>query len=48
MTTKVTDNLLASTPKLKEFVNFNGTGTPAIRSSMNISSLTDNGVGDIP
>ena len=30
----------------KAWVNFNGTGTPAIRASGNVSSLTDNGVGD--
>jgi len=30
----------------KAWVNFNGTGTVAIRASMNISSITDNGVGD--
>jgi len=28
------------------WVNFNGTGTIAIRSSFNVSSITDNGVGD--
>jgi len=27
-------------------VNFNGTGTVAIRASGNVSSITDNGVGD--
>ncbi len=27
-------------------MNFNGTGTPAIRSSGNVSSITDNGTGD--
>jgi hypothetical protein len=27
-------------------VNFNGTGTVAIRASYNVSSITDNGVGD--
>lgn len=27
------------------FVNFNGTGTVAIRASYNVSSITDNGVG---
>ncbi len=27
-------------------VNFNGTGTPAIRASGNVSSITDNGTGD--
>ena len=30
----------------KAWVNFNGTGTVAIRDSYNISSLTDNGTGD--
>jgi hypothetical protein len=30
----------------KAFVNFNGTGTVAIRASFNVSSITDNGVGD--
>jgi hypothetical protein len=30
----------------KAWVNFNGTGTPAIRSSFNVSSITDNGTGD--
>lgn len=28
------------------WVNFDGTGTPAIRASGNVSSITDNGVGD--
>ena len=30
----------------KAWVNFNGTGTVAIRASSNVSSVTDNGVGD--
>lgn len=30
----------------KAFVNFNGTGVVAIRASYNVSSITDNGVGD--
>lgn len=30
----------------RAFVNFNGTGTVAIRSSGNVSSITDNGTGD--
>ncbi|HEY9817826.1 MAG TPA: hypothetical protein V6D20_18785 [Candidatus Obscuribacterales bacterium] len=30
----------------RAWVNFNGTGTVAIRDSFNISSLTDNGTGD--
>jgi hypothetical protein len=29
----------------KAWVNFNGTGTPAIRASFNVSSLTDVGTG---
>ena len=32
--------------KCKAWVNFNGTGTVAIRASGNVSSITDNGVGD--
>jgi len=31
---------------LKAWVNFNGTGTVAIRASLNVSSITDNGTGD--
>ena len=30
----------------KVWVNFNGTGTVAIRASFNVSSITDNGTGD--
>ncbi len=30
----------------KAWVNFNGTGTVAINSSFNVSSITDNGTGD--
>ncbi len=30
----------------KAWVNFNGTGTVAIRASFNVSSISDNGVGD--
>jgi hypothetical protein len=30
----------------KAWVNFNGTGTIAIRQSFNVSSITDNGSGD--
>jgi hypothetical protein len=30
----------------KAWVNFNGVGTVAIRASYNVSSITDNGVGD--
>lgn len=30
----------------RAWVNFNGTGTVAIRASYNVTSITDNGVGD--
>lgn len=30
----------------KAWVNFNGTGTVAIRASLNVSSITDNGTGN--
>ena len=30
----------------KAWVNFNGTGTVAIRAAYNVSSITDNGTGD--
>ena len=30
----------------RAFVNFNGTGTVAIRAAFNVSSITDNGTGD--
>ena len=32
--------------KCRAWVNFNGTGTPTIRASGNVSSITDNGIGD--
>lgn len=32
--------------KCRAWVNFNGSGTVAIRSSGNVSSITDNGTGD--
>jgi hypothetical protein len=35
-----------STGIAKAWVNFNGTGTVAIRASYNVSSITDNGTGD--
>jgi hypothetical protein len=31
---------------VKAWVNFNGTGTPAIRAAYNVASITDNGTGD--
>lgn len=39
-----TDTVVSGTAKA--WVNFNGTGTVAIRTSFNVSSITDNGVGD--
>jgi hypothetical protein len=39
-----TQNGMTGIPKA--WVNFNGTGTVAIRSSFNVSSITDNGTGD--
>jgi hypothetical protein len=41
----VTDAKLSGTT-CKAWVNFDGTGTPAIRASYNVSSITDNGTGD--
>jgi len=32
--------------RARAWVNFNGTGTVAIRASYNVSSITDNGAGD--
>ena len=32
--------------RAKAWINFNGTGTVAIRDSFNVSSLADNGTGD--
>ena len=40
------DTEVASASQIKAWVNFNGTGTVAIRSSFNVSSITDNGTGD--
>jgi hypothetical protein len=36
----------STTGVCRAWVNFNGTGTPAIRASFNVSSITDNGTGD--
>jgi len=41
----ITDAKLSGTT-CKAFVNFNGTGTVAIRAQFNVSSITDNGTGD--
>lgn len=38
------DTIVSGTAKA--WVNFNGTGTVAIRRAFNVSSVTDNGVGD--
>jgi len=44
---KIQDEMLAlSGNACKAWVNFNGTGTVAIRDSYNVSSITDNGTGD--
>jgi hypothetical protein len=40
-----TDDLASTVPVAKAWVNFNGTGTVAIRASYNVSSITDNGTG---
>jgi len=37
---------ISSTSNVKAWVNFNGVGTPSIRASLNVSSITDNGTGD--
>lgn len=44
--TGTTLNASATDSPIKAWVNFNGTGTVAIRTSFNVSSITDNGVGD--
>ena len=45
---KTATNASGSAPiyACRAWVNFNGTGTPAIRASGNVSSITDNGTGD--
>ena len=46
-TTLNTDEIVdtSSSQICKAWVNFNGTGTVAIRDSYNVASITDNGVG---
>lgn len=39
-------DLITAKGMARAWVNFNGTGTVAIRASLNVSSITDNGVGD--
>jgi hypothetical protein len=47
LTTDGTDASWAAIPtEVKAWVNFNGTGTVAIRASYNVSSITDNGTGN--
>jgi hypothetical protein len=41
-----TDELASTVNVAKAWVNFDGTGTVAIRASFNVSSITDNGTGD--
>ena len=41
----VSTKLSGVNSELKAWVNFNGTGTVAIRASLNVSSITDGGVG---
>lgn len=35
-----------SSSNIKSWINFDGTGTPSIRASLNVSSITDNGTAD--
>ena len=46
LSTSATEADNAASRVAKAWVNFNGTGTVAIRSSFNVSSITDNGTGD--
>ena len=48
VTTVNTDEIVdtSSNQICKAWVNFNGTGTVAIRDSFNVSSITDNGTGN--
>jgi hypothetical protein len=47
LTTDGTDASWAAIPtEVKAWVNFDGTGTVAIRASYNVSSITDNGAGN--
>lgn len=41
--TSVTQNLIQSL--IKVWINFDGTGTPSARDSLNVASITDNGTG---
>lgn len=46
MTPQRTKQAIDANNMVKAWVNFNGTGTVAIRDSFNVSSITDNGTGD--
>lgn len=47
LTFLTSEKITGSTDQIaKAWVNFNGTGTVAIRDSFNVSSITDNGTGD--
>jgi hypothetical protein len=46
ITTAKLDSSTVAKQIAKAWVNFNGTGIVSIRSSFNVSSITDNGVGD--
>ena len=43
---KIAKSLTGAIGVAKLVINFNGTGTPAIRDALNVSTLTDNGTGD--
>lgn len=45
ITSANTANISGGAQSVKAFINFNGAGTPVIRTSLNISSITDFGVG---
>jgi hypothetical protein len=46
MTPLRTEQAITALSTIRAWVNFNGTGTVAIRASFNVSSITDSGVGD--
>jgi hypothetical protein len=46
VTGSITGGSISVANSLRAWVNFNGTGTPAIRASGNVTSITDNGTGD--
>ena len=46
VTGSITGGSISVANSLRAWVNFNGTGTVAIRASGNVSSITDNGTGD--